>query len=99
MLKDTWKSVLTWSLISTLVFFILFYIFSPYMDKSFTGIITAIGALFFASFIIITITGIILYQIKEYRSQDKKGKILMIVIILFAIAYVLPKALADFNAG
>jgi amino acid transporter len=96
MLKDTWKSVLTWSSISTTVFFILFFIFSPYMDKSFMGIITVIGALFFASFTIITITGIILFQVKEYRAQDKRGKIIMIIIILFAIAYVLPKALADF---
>jgi uncharacterized membrane protein HdeD (DUF308 family) len=97
MLKNTWKSVLTWSLVSTVIFFTLSYIFSPYMDKSFTGSIEAICAFFFASFVIFTIILMIVYQFKEYKAQDKQGKILMIVIILFAIAYVLPKALADFN--
>ncbi|MFS0774935.1 hypothetical protein ABC255_02695 [Neobacillus sp. 3P2-tot-E-2] len=66
------------------------------MDKSFTGIIERIGALFFASFIIFTLILMIVYQFKEYKAQDKQGKILMIVIILFAIDYVLLKALADF---
>ena len=95
--KNTWKSLLSWSLIFTSVFFTLAYLFSPYMDKSAVGIITVFAALYFSSFFILTITLMIVDLIKEYIAQDKNGRVLMIIILLLAIAYVLPKALADFS--
>lgn len=97
MLKDTWRSVLTWSFISTVIFFILILLFSPYMDRSAKGIIMLIGALFFASFFILTILLMIITQIKAFKVADDENRILMIIVFLMALAYVLPKAIANFK--
>ena len=97
MLKDTWKSVSTWSLISTVLFFLLIFIFSPYMDRSAKGIIMLIGALFIASFFVLTILLMIITQLKVFKAADNQNRILMIIVFLMALAYVLPKAIANFK--
>ena len=97
MLKDTWKSVSTWSLISTVLFFLLIFIFSPYMDRSAKGIIMLIGALFIASFFVLTILLMIITQLKVFKAVDNQNRILMIIVFLMALAYVLPKAIANFK--
>jgi hypothetical protein len=97
MLKDSWGSVLTWSSISTCIFSILFFMFSSHMEKSVKGVLTLAGALFVTSFFLLTILLIIVNQLKIFKEADSQGRLLMIVIFLSAIAYVLPKAIANFK--
>ena len=76
---------------------ILFFIFSPYVDKSFKSILVLSGAVFILSFFVVTILLMIITQIKAFKAADNENKILMIFIFLMALAYILPKAIANFK--
>jgi len=95
MLKNSWKSISKWSVVSTIIFFILGWMVNPNLDTSVTGIIKALAALFIASFFVLTLVVGVLSLITEYKTADKQGKYILIILVVLALIYTVPKIIAD----
>lgn len=87
MLKDTWKSVLTTTLILTTIIFVLIILFVN-IDRTISTLIMGYIGTFILCFIVLVTLLAILKQVKAYRVADNIERILIISFGVLALLYV-----------
>ena len=97
MLKQTWLSVFIGASILTAIIFSTLVLTAPDVNRSAKDIFFGIISIYIAVFFVLSISMLIITQIKVFNAGDKQDKILMILAFVFALAYVLPKVIAKFK--
>ena len=97
MLRDSWRSILTWSSVLSVVIFITGILLTPNVERNIRDMFFGFVSLFIGSFFMLAIFLLILTRVKMFMVAGSQDRVLMIIAFLLALAYVLPKVIANFK--
>lgn len=93
MLKHSWNIVFIGAFILTAIIFLTLVLSAPDVHRTAKDIFLGFISIYIAVLFVLSMITLVITQIKVFNTADRQEKMIMILVFIFALAYVLPKFL------